>query len=111
MLQLILTVYKCCIMIRSVKILKYLLFISSDEETLPLKKAPKIENVAGSVWLNLFMDSNDKCKLPSTSPTIGLSRIHHLHMNIVNFQYLNIRRYVQMAIDPTFFCWFAYYPN
>jgi hypothetical protein len=47
-----------------------------------LKKAQhgKIENVAGSVWLCLFMDGTGKCKLPSTPPSTGLSRIQHLNV-------------------------------
>jgi hypothetical protein len=41
------------------------------EKTISLKKAQygKINNVAGSVWLILFMDGNEKCKLPSTPST------------------------------------------
>jgi hypothetical protein len=39
-----------------------------------------IENVAGLVWLSLFMDGTEKCKILSTSPsTHGLSKIHHLN--------------------------------
>ena len=43
----------------------------------PLKKAQnyKIANIEGSVWLSLFMDGSVKCKLPSTLPSTGLSRI------------------------------------
>jgi hypothetical protein len=40
---------------------------TNREKTESLKKA-KNENVAGSVWLNLFMDSTGKCKLPFTHP-------------------------------------------
>jgi hypothetical protein len=40
----------------------------------------KIENVAGCDRLNLFMDDNAKCKLPSTSYSTGLSIIQHLIM-------------------------------
>jgi hypothetical protein len=47
-----------------------------------------IENVAGSVWLSLFMDGNVKWKLPSTPPSTGLSRIQHLKWTgtILNFE-------------------------
>ena len=45
-----------------------------------------IANVAGSVLLNLFMDGSGKCKLPSTPPSPGLSRIQHLNMVIVNLK-------------------------
>jgi hypothetical protein len=48
----------------------------------------QIENVAGSVWLSLFMDGIVKCKLPSTPPRTGLSRIQHFTWTwtIWNFQ-------------------------
>jgi hypothetical protein len=51
----------------------------SREKLETSKKAQhgKIENVAGSVWLNLFMDRNGKCKLPSTPSSTGLSRFQH----------------------------------
>jgi hypothetical protein len=55
-----------------------------------LKKAQhgRIENVAGSVWLSLFMDGTVKCKLPSTPGSTGLSRIQHLTWigTILNFE-------------------------
>jgi hypothetical protein len=35
-------------------------------ESLKNAKNYKIENVAGSVWLSLSMDGNEKCALPST---------------------------------------------
>jgi hypothetical protein len=40
------------------------------EKTESLKKVPhnKIENVAGSVRLSLFMDGTGKCRLPATPP-------------------------------------------
>jgi hypothetical protein len=42
----------------------------------------KIENIAGSVWLSLFMYGNDKLKLLSTHPSTGLRRLQHLNMVI-----------------------------
>jgi hypothetical protein len=44
----------------------------------PLRKPKKdkIENVAGSVGLSLFMDDSVKWKLPCTHPSTGLSIIH-----------------------------------
>jgi hypothetical protein len=65
-----------------------------------LKKAQhnKIENVAGSVWLSLFMNGNGKCKFPSTPPSTGLSRIQHLTQKWWNFEFRNIRRCVHTAI-------------
>ena len=54
-----------------------------------LKKAQhnKTENVAGSVWLSLFMDGSGKCKLPSMSPNTDWSRIDHLKRIIANFEF------------------------
>ena len=54
----------------------------------PLKKAQhnKAENVAGSVWLSLFMDGGGMCKLPSMPPSTGLSSIQHL-MIILNVEF------------------------
>jgi hypothetical protein len=48
----------------------------------------QIENFAGSVWLSLFMDGTIKCKLPSATPSTGLSRIQHLTWTgtILNFE-------------------------
>jgi hypothetical protein len=65
-----------------------------------LKKAQygKIETVAGSVWLSLFMDGTGKCHLPATPPSTGLSRIQHLNMKYKNFEFRNIRRCVHTAV-------------
>jgi hypothetical protein len=51
-----------------------------NTESLKKDQHDKIENVAGSVWLSLFMDGTGQCKLPSTPPSTGLSRIHHLNI-------------------------------
>ena len=57
------------------------------------KKTPKesqnnkFANVVGSVWLSLFMDGNGKYKLSPSPPGTGLSRIQHLNMVIVNFEF------------------------
>jgi hypothetical protein len=74
-------------------------FIKKRKQESP-KKAQhgKIENVAGSVWLSLFMDGTAKCKLPSTPPKTGLSRIQHLTCNWYNFEFWNIRRCVHMTV-------------
>ena len=79
----------------------YLFYISNFENYKMQKKDTAIEvqykkiaNVAGSVWLSLFMDGIGKCKLLSTSPSTSLSRIQHLNMVIVNFEISNIRRCV-----------------
>ena len=55
----------------------------------PLKKVQhnKTENVAGTVWLNLFLDGSGNGKLPSTPSCTGLSRIQHLKMIIANFEF------------------------
>ena len=56
----------------------------------PLKEAQhdKIENVADSVWLSLFIDGSGKCELPSTPTSTGLSRIQHLKMFIAgNYEF------------------------
>ena len=47
----------------------------------------KIANVAGSVWLSLFMDGSGTCKLQSTYPRSGISRIQYLNMVFVNFEF------------------------
>ena len=62
----------------------------------PLKKAQndKIKNLAGSVWLSLFIDGSGKCKLPSTP----LSRNQHLNMVIGNFEFYNFRRCAHMVV-------------
>jgi hypothetical protein len=46
-----------------------------------LKKAQhgKIKIVAGSVWLGLFMDDIEMCKIASIPPSTGLSRIHYVN--------------------------------
>jgi hypothetical protein len=43
-----------------------------------------IENVAGSVWLSLYMDGTVKCKLSSTPAITGFSRIQTMNMNWYN---------------------------
>jgi hypothetical protein len=40
--------------------------IERNKESLKNAQNDKTEYVAGSVWLNLFMDGTGKCKLPST---------------------------------------------
>jgi hypothetical protein len=78
------------------------LFIRTRKKrkTESLKKAQhdKIENVAGSVWLSLFMDGTVKWKLPSTPPSTGLSRIQHLTRNGTILEFWNIRRCVHMSV-------------
>jgi hypothetical protein len=44
----------------------YLIVKWRKSESLKKVQHNKIENVAGSVWLSLFMDGTGKCKLPST---------------------------------------------
>jgi hypothetical protein len=60
-------------------------------------KHVKLENVAGTVWLTLFMDGTVKCKLSSTPPSTALSRIQHINMKWWKFEFRNIRRCVQTA--------------
>ena len=50
-------------------------------------KTTKVQNVRVSVLLTLFMDGSGKCKPPSTPPSTGLSRLQHLNMVIVNFEF------------------------
>jgi hypothetical protein len=45
----------------------------------------KIVNVAGSVWLCLFVDGTGKRKLPPTQTCTGLSRIQHFIIKMVVF--------------------------
>ena len=66
-----------------------------------LKKSKiRLQNVAGSVGLSLFMDGSNKCNLLSIlpsplslslslslPPSSGLSRIQHLKMFIVNVEF------------------------
>jgi hypothetical protein len=52
--------------------------IEKKTESLKKFQHDKIENVAGSVWLSLFMDGNGKCKLPSKPTSTGLSRVQHV---------------------------------
>jgi hypothetical protein len=53
----------------------------------------KRQNNAETIWLSLFMDGNEKCKLPSMPPITGLSRIQHfkkknnMHHNAKMFSY------------------------
>ena len=57
------------------------------------KEMPKQQNIANvldSAWLSLFMDGSERCKLPSTPPSTGLSRIQHLNKVIVNFEFYNL---------------------
>jgi hypothetical protein len=57
---------------------------TKKRKTESLRKAQhnKIENVADSVYLSLFMDGAGKCKLPSTPHSTGLNRIQHLTRNL-----------------------------
>jgi hypothetical protein len=64
------------------------------KESLTEVQDGKHENVAGSVWLNLFMDGSGNCKLPSTPPSTGFSRIHNKH-ELVHFRFLT---YVDVLI-------------
>jgi hypothetical protein len=50
------------------------------KESLTEVQHGKHETVAGSVWLNLFMDGSGNCKLPSTPLSTGWSRIQHLNV-------------------------------
>jgi hypothetical protein len=66
-------------------------------ESLTEVQQGKHVNVAGSIWLNLSMDGSYSCKLPSTPPSTGFSRIHIKH-ELVNFRFFNICGCVHMAI-------------
>jgi hypothetical protein len=53
-------------------------------------------------WACSWMVLSSVCKLPSTSPSIGLSRIQHLIMKWQNFEIRYIRRCVYTAYHGTF---------
>ena len=65
-----------------------------------LKKAQnnKIANVAGSVWLSLFVDGSVKCKLPSTLPSSGLRKNSAFKYRYCKFWILNNRRCVYTVV-------------
>ena len=63
----------------------YLKLKHKKKKLLTKAQNKKNANVAGSVLLSLFMDMESAYR-PRT-PTTGLSRIQHLNMVIVNFEF------------------------
>ena len=57
------------------------------------KDSPKHQNCK-CCKLGMIEPFHGRCKLPSTPPINGLSRIQHLNMLLVNFEFYNIRMYL-----------------
>jgi hypothetical protein len=71
------------------------------KESLKEVQHGKHENVAGAVWLNLFMDGS----LPSTPHGAGFSRIHIKH-ELVHLRFFNICECVHMTVIMELSMWY-----